>query len=97
MTSPATPPKPRKELIVFPRGTLNVKMSNLLRANGYLAIEVDDPKAIVRVIPMPPLTVNLSGDEIVRALITTAFANDTRHKEFGAAILGILKRKDGTP
>lgn len=82
-----------KQIIVFPRGSLDKATKAELAENGYLGIEADDPKAVVTVVPLVGVGAHIAGDKLVQALIDVCLANDSRHKEFGAAILRSLTPK----
>lgn len=83
----------RKTIIVFPRGTLDAKTKEQLSKNGYLGIEADDPKAVVTVLPVAPITANLSGDEIVQAMVKALLVNNERMKSFGENLLATMQAK----
>lgn len=88
-----TPSKSQKQLIVFPKGSLDSKTKELLSKNGYFGIEVDDPKAVVTILPLAQLTAPLNGDEIVRAMAAALASHTYAANKFGELLSKTIAAK----
>lgn len=53
-----------KQVIVFPRGQLDAKDKERLTKAGVVAVEADDPRQVVMLLPSAPL---LRADDILMA------------------------------
>lgn len=83
----------KKQLVVFPRGQLDAKQKVALSREGYIAVEADDPRAVVTVLPLAGLTADLSGDEIVRCMAIGLLSNVNSYYAFGKAMADVIARK----
>lgn len=81
----------RKQIVVFPVGTLDAKTKEHLSKNGYLGIEAPDPSKVVTVLPTAALTSHASADQIVHAMMVALSENGQRQQSFGAELLNILR------
>lgn len=57
-----------KQVIVFPRGSLDAKDRRRLSSAGVVAIEADDPSKIVMLMPCAP---SLTSDDLLGAAVET--------------------------
>lgn len=89
--------KERKQLIVFPRGQLDAKTKERMACEGYLAVEADDPQAVVTVLPLAGLTTQLGGDEVVRCMAVGLLSNVNSYYAFGKAMADLISKKSRPP
>lgn len=67
-------------IMVFPRGQLTPKDKERLTKNGVIAVEADDPKAVVQLRCVSPLIVSgLTGDGIVYAALDALAGEPPSH------------------
>jgi hypothetical protein len=63
-------------VIVFPRGQLTPEDRDSLMQAGIVAVEVDDPKAVVQLVPGAPM---VGADDLLmsalRAVVTSEYGN----------------------
>jgi hypothetical protein len=85
--------KEQKQLIVFPRGQLDAKTRERMMREGYLAVEADDPRAVVTVLPLAGLMTDLAGDEIVRCMAIGLLSNINSYYAFGKAMAELIAKK----
>lgn len=83
----------KKQLIVFPRGSLDAETKALLLKNGYFGIEADNPKEVVTVLPLAPLAVHLVGDEIVQAMASAMGTSESVQRTFGQSLIASIRTK----
>lgn len=84
----------QKQLVVFPRGQLDAKQKIMLSLEGFIAVEADDPRAIVTVLPMAKLMAQLEGDEVVRCMARGLLSNTTSYYTFGKAMAELIASKN---
>ena len=90
-----------KQVIVFPRGTLDAKDRKRLTAAGVVAIESDDPSKIVMLTPCAP---SMTSDDLLSAAIETLSGLGGSHyrehvqAEFAEALFRrVQSRSSNTP
>lgn len=74
----------RKNLIIFPKGTLSATDRRALQRDGYLPIEVDDPSKIV----LPDFTPSVQTKDFLLAMADGIGS----HNPHSAAMVSLLKR-----
>lgn len=75
------------QIIVFPRGQLSAEDRARVEAIGMVAVEADDPKAVVVTVPGVPLA---SSDDLAFAALTAVVGS--RHDSVGAEFARELHR-----
>lgn len=74
----------RKNLIIFPKGTLAESDKRALQRDGYLPIETDDPSRIV----IPDFTPSVQTKDLLLALADGVAS----HNPHSTAMVSLLKR-----
>lgn len=75
------------QIIAFPRGQLSAEDRARIEAIGMVAVEADDPRAVVLTIPGVPLA---SSDDLAIAALTAVVGS--RHDSVGAEFARKLHR-----
>lgn len=82
-----------RQLVVFPRGQLPKEAAQLMYANGFLAVEADDPTKVVTVVPGGPLA--SANDMFMAALL--AVVGGQEGNRFAAELQRRLLLKEQAP
>lgn len=82
------------QVIVFPRGQLTAKDKERLTKAGWTAVEADDPKSVVTLIPMAPL---VTPEEISFCMAKALVGNEYAAKDFGQRLVKRIAEKDAKP
>jgi len=87
----------RKQVIVFPRGSLDEKTSKKLSRAGYLAIEADDPSKVVCVLPIAPSASLLKADDLTLAALQSVRESPGGEANFGRALAARILASEVSP
>lgn len=80
-----------KQVFVFPRGQLSASDKQEMAAVGIVAVEADDPRQVVQLLPASSL---LNGDDLLLAALSGADYSDMSQKAFGAALIKRIRARE---
>lgn len=80
------------QVIVFPRGQLRPNDKRALKEAGWIAVEADDPKSVVKVLAIAPCAPLASPDDIGMAALKAVKVDSQVRANFAAHLIQAIEQ-----